>query len=65
MLPASSVSGLYFAHPEARYFAVGRIGRDQLLDYQRRKGEPLTAVERSLSENLEPEPEPVRAEVPA
>ena len=38
MLPAASVSGLYFWHPQARYFGVGRIGRDQLEDYARRKG---------------------------
>ena len=37
MLPASSVSGLYFAHPASRYFAVGKIGRDQVVDYQRRE----------------------------
>jgi 5-methyltetrahydrofolate--homocysteine methyltransferase len=57
MLPASSVSGLYFAHREARYFAVGRIGRDQLLDYQRRKGAPLSVIERWLSPILELSPE--------
>ena len=45
MAPASSVCGLYFAHPEARYFAVGRIGRDQVVDYARRKGEDVTTVE--------------------
>jgi 5-methyltetrahydrofolate--homocysteine methyltransferase len=38
MTPAAAVSGLYFSHPEARYFTVGRIGRDQLADYARRKG---------------------------
>src|SRR5262249_28051796 len=52
MLPASSVSGLYFAHPSARYFAVGRIGRDQIQDYQKRKGIPLEEVERWLSPYL-------------
>ena len=52
MYPASSVSGLYFAHPEARYFAVGKIGRDQVLDYQRRKQMDLQTVERWLSPNL-------------
>ena len=52
MYPASSVSGLYFAHPEARYFAVGKLGRDQVLDYQRRKQMDLQAVERWLSPNL-------------
>ena len=38
MLPAASVSGLYFAHPEARYFTVGRLGDDQIASYARRKG---------------------------
>ena len=38
MLPAASVSGLYFAHPRAHYFTVGRIGADQVADYARRKG---------------------------
>ena len=52
MLPASSVAGWYFSHPEARYFGVGTIGRDQLLDYQRRKGLPLGDLERSLGSQL-------------
>ncbi|HMZ82366.1 MAG TPA: vitamin B12 dependent-methionine synthase activation domain-containing protein, partial [Acidobacteriota bacterium] len=52
MYPASSVSGLYFAHPEAKYFAVGRLERDQVLDYSRRKGIPLAEAERWLSPNL-------------
>jgi 5-methyltetrahydrofolate--homocysteine methyltransferase len=52
MYPAASVCGLYFAHPESRYFAVGKIGRDQVLDYQRRKGMDLPTVERWLSPNL-------------
>ena len=38
MMPAASVSGIYLAHPEARYFTVGRIGRDQVEDYAARKG---------------------------
>lgn len=49
MHPGSSISGLYFAHPEARYFAVGRIGRDQLADYQRRKALPLPEMEKWLA----------------
>ena len=57
MLPASSVSGLYFAHPESRYFAVGKIGRDQVLDYHRRKRMELSVVERWLSPNLNYEPD--------
>ncbi len=53
MQPASSVSGFYFAHPEAKYFGVGKIGRDQLADYQRRKGLPMAEVERWLAPNLD------------
>ena len=52
MTPAAAVSGLYLAHPEARYFAVGRIGADQLEDYAARKGEPVAEVERWLRQNL-------------
>jgi 5-methyltetrahydrofolate--homocysteine methyltransferase len=57
MLPASSVSGLYFAHPESRYFAVGKIGRDQVLDYHRRKRMDLGLIERWLSPNLNYDPD--------
>jgi 5-methyltetrahydrofolate--homocysteine methyltransferase len=52
MYPAASVSGLYFNHPEARYFSVGKIGRDQVSDYAQRKGLPLEEVERWLRPNL-------------
>jgi 5-methyltetrahydrofolate--homocysteine methyltransferase len=52
MTPAASVSGLYFAHPEASYFTVGRVGRDQLEDYARRKGMPTGEAERWLSPSL-------------
>ena len=52
MLPAASVCGLYLSHPQARYFAVGKIGRDQVLDYQRRKGLELRAIERWLGPYL-------------
>jgi 5-methyltetrahydrofolate--homocysteine methyltransferase len=52
MWPGSSVSGLYFAHPESRYFSVGKLGRDQLVDYHARKGMTLAEVERWLSPNL-------------
>jgi len=52
MLPAASVSGYYFWHPEARYFGVGRIGRDQLEDYARRKGWTIAEAERWLAPNL-------------
>ena len=48
MLPAASVSGWYFAHPEARYFGVGRIGRDQMEDYADRKGMTVAEVEKWL-----------------
>jgi 5-methyltetrahydrofolate--homocysteine methyltransferase len=57
MLPAAAVSGFYFAHPEARYFQVGRIGRDQAIDYHRRKGVDLRTVERWLAANLDYEPD--------
>ncbi|HYK91610.1 MAG TPA: vitamin B12 dependent-methionine synthase activation domain-containing protein, partial [Acidobacteriota bacterium] len=56
MLPASSVSGLYFAHPEARYFAVGKIGRDQVADYADRKQMDQRTVERWLLSNLAYDP---------
>ncbi|MSO29862.1 MAG: methionine synthase [Acidobacteria bacterium] len=56
MAPAASVSGLYFAHPEARYFTVGRIGHDQVEDYARRKRMDLREVERWLTPNLAYEP---------
>jgi 5-methyltetrahydrofolate--homocysteine methyltransferase len=52
MLPASSVSGFYLAHPEARYFAIGKIGRDQLEDFARRAGMELALAERWLSPHL-------------
>jgi 5-methyltetrahydrofolate--homocysteine methyltransferase len=52
MTPAASVSGIYLAHPKARYFNVGRIGRDQVEDYARRKGMPVLEVERWLAPNL-------------
>jgi 5-methyltetrahydrofolate--homocysteine methyltransferase len=55
-LPAASVSGLYFGHPAARYFAVGRIGRDQVEDYAARKGIEISAAERWLRPNLAYDP---------
>jgi len=57
MWPAASVSGFYFSHPEARYFAVGRLGKDQIEDYAWRKGIAVTEVERWLSPNLGYDPE--------
>ena len=53
MTPASSVSGFYFSHPESRYFAVGKIGRDQVADIAQRKGENVDVIERWLRPNLD------------
>ncbi|TML73849.1 MAG: methionine synthase [Actinobacteria bacterium] len=63
MQPAAAVSGIYLAHPRARYFSVGRIGRDQAEDYASRKGQPLEETERWLAPNLGYRPEPVAATV--
>jgi 5-methyltetrahydrofolate--homocysteine methyltransferase len=52
MMPGAAVSGIYLAHPRARYFSVGRLGRDQVEDYAARKGMPLEDAERWLSPNL-------------
>jgi 5-methyltetrahydrofolate--homocysteine methyltransferase len=52
MHPGSSVSGLYFSHPDSKYFGVGQIGRDQVVDYAARRGEPIPAVEKRLGPNL-------------
>ena len=57
--PAASVSGWYFAHPESHYFGLGRIGRDQVEDYARRRGIEITEAERWLSPNLAYEPDRV------
>jgi 5-methyltetrahydrofolate--homocysteine methyltransferase len=56
MWPGAAVSGLYFAHPEAKYFGVGKIGRDQMLDYQRRKEMSLEELERWLGPYLNYQP---------
>ncbi len=56
MYPAASVSGLFFAHPESKYFAVGKLQRDQIEDYAKRKGMKLEEVERWLSPYLAYEP---------
>jgi 5-methyltetrahydrofolate--homocysteine methyltransferase len=56
MWPGSSVSGLYFAHPEARYFTLGKIARDQVEDYAARKGMTVAEVERWLGPNLNYDP---------
>src|SRR6266513_2380009 len=53
MHPGASVSGLYFSHPDSKYFGVGQIGRDQVMDYAARRGEPLSAVEKRLAPNLD------------
>jgi 5-methyltetrahydrofolate--homocysteine methyltransferase len=53
MHPGASVSGLYFSHPEAKYFGVGQIGRDQVMDYATRRGESLPLVEKRLAPNLD------------
>ena len=57
MRPAAAVSGLYFSHPESRYFAVGNLGKDQVEDYARRKKMKLVTLERWLSPNLGYEPQ--------
>jgi 5-methyltetrahydrofolate--homocysteine methyltransferase len=62
MHPASSVSGFYFSHPQSQYFAVGKIGRDQVADYTRRKGLPLEETERWLAPYLAYENQMVSSE---
>jgi 5-methyltetrahydrofolate--homocysteine methyltransferase len=57
MVPTAAVSGLYFSHPDSRYFTVGRINRDQLEDYAKRKGMEPKVLERWLGQNLAYEPE--------
>ncbi|MDX5436398.1 MAG: methionine synthase, partial [Pontibacter sp.] len=59
MYPAASVSGLYFSHPESRYFGLGKIGEDQVADIAQRKGMAKEELERWLSPNLNYEPKPV------
>jgi 5-methyltetrahydrofolate--homocysteine methyltransferase len=61
MLPTAAVSGFYLSHPEASYFAVGKIGRDQVEDYAKRTGLSLSEAERWLSPNLAYDPEPAPA----
>ena len=57
MWPGAAVSGWYFSHPQAQYFVVGRLGRDQVADYAARKGWTLAEAERWLSPNLGYDPE--------
>jgi 5-methyltetrahydrofolate--homocysteine methyltransferase len=57
MMPAASVSGWYFSHPDSRYFVVGRVSKEQAGDYARRKGVSLAQAERWLASNLDYDPE--------
>ncbi len=56
MMPAAAVSGWYFAHPQSRYFGVGKIGKDQVIDYAARKKMDLPTMERWLAPNLDYDP---------
>ena len=62
MWPASSVSGWYYSHPDCRYFGVGKLGRDQLVEYADRRGMPLAVAEKWLATNLAYEPEEATVE---
>jgi 5-methyltetrahydrofolate--homocysteine methyltransferase len=64
MLPASAVSGFYLSHPQASYFAVGKIGRDQVEDYARRSGTPVPEAEKWLAPVLAYEPQPATLGAP-
>jgi len=57
MYPAAAVSGWYYSHPDSQYFVVGRLGKEQVEDYARRKGWTLAEAERWLASNLDYEPE--------
>ena len=57
MTPAASVSGWYFSHPGSQYFVVGRVSKEQVEDYARRKGVSLQQAERWLAANLDYDPE--------
>ena len=57
MLPTAAVSGYYFSHPGSQYFVVGRVSKEQALDYAKRKGVELAQVERWLASNLDYDPE--------
>jgi 5-methyltetrahydrofolate--homocysteine methyltransferase len=57
MLPTAAVSGYYFSHPRSQYFVVGRVSKEQVADYARRKGVAVTQVERWLASNLDYDPE--------
>ena len=60
MWPGSSLSGLYFAHSQSRYFSLGKIGRDQVADYHERKEMSIAEVERWFGQNLNYNPEEKR-----
>src|SRR5690606_27957609 len=57
MYPAAAVSGWYFSHPRSQYFVVGRLSKEQVADYARRKGVSLQQAERLLASNLDYDPE--------
>ena len=57
MLPTAAVSGYYFSHPDSQYFVVGRVSKEQVEDYAKRKGVPFTQAERWLASNLDYDPE--------
>ncbi|HSR49248.1 MAG TPA: methionine synthase [Acidobacteriota bacterium] len=65
MVPAASVCGIYFSHPQAAYFNLGKIGRDQVADYARRKGMTVELMERWLAPVLAYDPDRVEAPAPA
>ncbi|MFN4152121.1 MAG: vitamin B12 dependent-methionine synthase activation domain-containing protein, partial [Candidatus Sericytochromatia bacterium] len=52
MTPAASVSGFYFSHPESKYFVLGKINKDQVEDYAKRKNMTITEVEKWLGQNI-------------
>ena len=52
MLPTAAVSGHYFAHPKSKYLSLGKIGKDQVIDYAKRKGMDVDTIERWLGPNL-------------
>lgn len=57
MLPTAAVSGYYFSHPGSQYFVVGRVSKEQVADYARRKGVSMARAERLLASNLDYDPE--------
>ena len=57
MLPTAAVSGYYFSHPQSQYFVVGRVSKEQVDDYAKRKGVELAQAERWLASNLDYDPE--------